>query len=136
MIDAVAIELPTFCFAIPGHLNTKNSKIDTTEAYQPFQDPLSLVLLQIFITLLTFPIPTVAKQQTTPAPFIKLMITGESTEIFLTTLLRLKSKLIVTQFTRTTASQALTIVRTTLHSKVSTSLAYESQRKIFTSQRA
>jgi len=55
-----------------------------------------------------FPIPTVAKQQTTPASFIELMISGESTEIFLTTLLRIKSKLIVTQFTRTTAFQALT----------------------------
>jgi len=36
------------------------------------------------------------------------MISGESTEIVLTTLLRLKSKLIVTQFTRTTAFLALT----------------------------
>jgi len=54
------------------------------------------------------PNSTVAKQQTTPASFIELMISGESTEIFLTTLLRLKSKVIVTQFTRTTAFEALT----------------------------
>ena len=28
------IGLLTFCFAIPGHLNIKNSKIDATEAYE------------------------------------------------------------------------------------------------------
>jgi len=54
------------------------------------EEDLSLDLLQIFITVPTFPIPTVAKQQTTPASFIELMISGKSTEIFLTTLLRLK----------------------------------------------
>jgi len=30
----LGLGLPTFCFAIPGHLNTKNSKIAATEAYE------------------------------------------------------------------------------------------------------
>jgi len=33
-IFLMKVGLPTFCFAIPGHLNTKNSKIDATEAYE------------------------------------------------------------------------------------------------------
>jgi len=34
---------------------------------QPFQHPLFLVLMRIFITLPTFPIPTLAKPQATSA---------------------------------------------------------------------
>ena len=26
--------IPTFCYAIPGHFNTKNCEIDATEAYE------------------------------------------------------------------------------------------------------
>ena len=32
--EGAKLGLPTFCFAIPGQLNTKNSKSDATEAYK------------------------------------------------------------------------------------------------------
>jgi len=32
--ERIELGLPTFCFAIPVHFNTKNSKIDAAEAYE------------------------------------------------------------------------------------------------------
>jgi len=66
------------------------------------------------------------------------MFSGESAEMLsnYTTQAKIKLVVVTTQLVRTTACQVLRIVRTISHSKASARLAYQSQRTLFTSQRA
>ena len=90
---------------------------------QPFQHPLSLVLLRI-LTLCSLPtipkpIPTLAKPQTASYQKLSWWCQANKLKSFLTTSLKLKSKLTVLSSHEQLPFRSWRIVRTILHSKVS-----------------
>ena len=70
---------------ITAFMNCKTNTIIIIDC-QPFQPCLSLVLLQTYITLRTFPIPTLARPQTTSASTIKFFFWASSSNHYLAAL--------------------------------------------------